>query len=131
MSDDLIPTPAYIAWGFIGAAYAAACVWTGIRLVNRRERRAKFTAVALAVAPLLYILSSGPVAMIVFQSRVTTAQTTLPNGAPVAAATSEISFGKWFPIAYAPLFWASERAESDAIFTYWLLFPHERTWVDS
>src|SRR5262249_20189666 len=46
MGDDLIPTAAGIAWGTVGALYAAACVWICVRLFNRRERWSKWTAVA-------------------------------------------------------------------------------------
>lgn len=60
MSDELIPSAAYVAWAFVGAGYAAACVWIGVRLLNRRERWAKRTALALAITPVLYVIGSGP-----------------------------------------------------------------------
>ncbi len=41
-------------------AFAAGCVWLTVRIVNRRERWAKRTAVALACLPILYALSFGP-----------------------------------------------------------------------
>ena len=131
MSEELIPKAAWIAWGIIGVAYAAACIWTGVRLFNRRERWTKWTAVALAVMPMMYILSSGPMTMVAVQSRVTHTPTVLPDGTSAVTASSETSFGLWFPIAYAPLFWGSEQAGSDALFMYWMLFPHQSTFVDS
>lgn len=44
----------------LGVAFAAVCVWLGIRIVNRRERWAKRLFVGLAVMPALYVLSFGP-----------------------------------------------------------------------
>jgi hypothetical protein len=44
----------------LGVAFAALCVWLGVRIFNRRERWAKWTAVALA-AVVAYPLSIGPV----------------------------------------------------------------------
>jgi hypothetical protein len=43
-----------------GVAFAAFCVWLAVRILNRRERWAKRTAVMLVVAPTLYVLSIGP-----------------------------------------------------------------------
>lgn len=45
---DEFPTGVLVAWGVIGAAYGATCVWIGIRLFNHRERWVKLTSVALA-----------------------------------------------------------------------------------
>jgi hypothetical protein len=45
----------------LAVAFAAFCVWLTLRIVNRRERWAKRTAVAMAVClPVLYVLSVGP-----------------------------------------------------------------------
>ena len=45
----------------LAVAFAAFCVWLTVRIINRRERWAKWTAVALLVgAPPLYLLSWGP-----------------------------------------------------------------------
>ncbi|MBI3863295.1 MAG: hypothetical protein HY290_15495 [Planctomycetia bacterium] len=46
----------------LAAAFASFCVWLTVRTVNRRERWAKRTAVAVVVClPMLYVLSVGPV----------------------------------------------------------------------
>ena len=45
----------------LGTAFAAFCVWLTVRLVNRRERWAKCTAVILALTVVAYPLSFGPV----------------------------------------------------------------------
>lgn len=45
----------------LAVALAAFVVWLGVRIVNRRERWAKRTAIGLlAGLPLLYLLSFGP-----------------------------------------------------------------------
>jgi hypothetical protein len=45
----------------LAVAFAALCVWLGVRVFNRRERWAKWTAaVALVVAFVVYPLSAGP-----------------------------------------------------------------------
>ena len=43
-----------------GVTFASACVWLTIRIINRRERWAKRTLVALIVLPVLYVASIGP-----------------------------------------------------------------------
>lgn len=45
----------------LAVAFAAFCVWLTMRIVNRRERWAKWTAVGLPVGlVLLYVASFGP-----------------------------------------------------------------------
>jgi hypothetical protein len=45
----------------LGVAFVAFCIWLGVRIVNRRERWAKRTAVGIVVAlPVLYVASFGP-----------------------------------------------------------------------
>ena len=41
-------------------AFAAFCVWLTVRIVNRRERRAKWTLAGVIILPTLYVLSVGP-----------------------------------------------------------------------
>jgi hypothetical protein len=130
MSQELIPTAASIAWGAAGALYAAACIWICVRLFNRRERRSKWMALALALAPLLYVFSSGPLSMIAFHARVVHTPTVMPDGSSVVTATSEMELSRWFPIAFAPLFWASEQPAGEVVFSYWMLFPHQRTFAE-
>jgi hypothetical protein len=47
------------ALSIFGIAYAALCVWLTVRIVNRRERWAKWMAVVVVVAA-LYVLGFGP-----------------------------------------------------------------------
>ncbi|HEY3967077.1 MAG TPA: hypothetical protein VGM05_21130 [Planctomycetaceae bacterium] len=50
-----------IAVAIFAVAYAALCVWLTVRIVNRRERWAKWTLAAVFVGlPLLYVLGFGP-----------------------------------------------------------------------
>ena len=50
-----------MALAILGIAFAATCIWLGVRIVNRRERWAKWTAAALVVVTAGYPLSWGPV----------------------------------------------------------------------
>ncbi|HEY3965718.1 MAG TPA: hypothetical protein VGM05_14265 [Planctomycetaceae bacterium] len=52
-----------VALSVFGAAFAALCVWLTVRVVNRRERWAKWTAAMLLVV-LSYPVSVGPVSWI-------------------------------------------------------------------
>ena len=44
----------------LAVAFAAYCVWLTVRVVNRRERWAKWTAVSAIGLPVLYAASFGP-----------------------------------------------------------------------
>lgn len=44
----------------VGFAFAAFCVWLTVRIINRRERWAKWTLTVVVVVPTLYSLSFGP-----------------------------------------------------------------------
>jgi hypothetical protein len=48
-----------IAFGIAGVAYAAFCVWLTVRIVNRRERWAKWTLAAVLVSLAMYLASVG------------------------------------------------------------------------
>ncbi len=48
-------TPAILA-----VSFAALCVWLIVRIVNRRERWAKWTLAAVVGLPVLYVASFGP-----------------------------------------------------------------------
>jgi len=49
-----------IVFTVLGVSFAAFAVWLTVRIVKRKERWAKRTAVALALSPVLYVLSMGP-----------------------------------------------------------------------
>jgi hypothetical protein len=44
----------------LAVAFAALCVWLTVRIVNRRERWAKWTLATTVCVPMLYVLSFGP-----------------------------------------------------------------------
>jgi hypothetical protein len=44
----------------LAVACAAICVWLAVRIVNRKERWAKWSLAAVVGAPVLYIASLGP-----------------------------------------------------------------------
>jgi hypothetical protein len=46
-----------LALSFFGVAFAAFCVWLTVWIVNRRERRAKWTLAALVGLPVVYVAS--------------------------------------------------------------------------
>jgi hypothetical protein len=49
-----------IALAISGVAFAAICMWLTVRIINRKERWAKWMAVAVAGVPVLYVASIGP-----------------------------------------------------------------------
>jgi hypothetical protein len=58
-SADIMPGMA-LALSIFGIAFAAFCVWLTVRIVNRRERWAKWTLAAVVSMPLLYVACFGP-----------------------------------------------------------------------
>jgi hypothetical protein len=122
MSEEGFWTASGIAWAFLGAAYAAVWLWLGVRLANRRTRWAIWMAAVMVITPVLYVLSSGPMTIVACRRHVTHVPAILPNGTQGVMATSERSFGKWFWITYAPLFWASEQSWGEPVYLYWELF---------
>jgi len=47
-------------FAILGISLAAFCVWLAVRLVNRRERWAKWTGLVIGIALIGYPLSIGP-----------------------------------------------------------------------
>jgi hypothetical protein len=80
-----------------GVVFAAFCVWLTVRIVNRRERWAKRTLVAVIVGlPVLYVASFGPACwMTAADPADTTLRAALPN-------------------VYFPIGWAIIRSEAVA-----------------
>jgi hypothetical protein len=48
----------------LAVAFAAFCVWLTVRVVNRKERWAKWTLAGMVGVPVLYVASFGPVCWI-------------------------------------------------------------------
>lgn len=44
----------------LAVAFTALCVWLAVRIINRRERWAKWTLAAVVALPVLYVASFGP-----------------------------------------------------------------------
>ena len=66
-------------------AFAAFCIWLGVRIVNK-DRRAKRTVVWLAISlPVLYLLGIGPVAKI-----------------------AQLTGAYWLMLPYSPIFWLAD-----------------------
>ncbi|HLJ10213.1 MAG TPA: hypothetical protein VKU82_03440 [Planctomycetaceae bacterium] len=49
-----------VALSIFGVAFAASCVWLTVRIVNRRDRWAKWSLAATVGLPVLYVLGFGP-----------------------------------------------------------------------
>jgi len=43
-----------------GVIFAAVCLWLTVRIINRRERWAKWTLAGMVGLPVLYVVSFGP-----------------------------------------------------------------------
>ena len=111
-----------LAMTIFGVAFAAFCVRLAVRIVNRRERWAKWTAVAiLVIGPVLYVLSSGPMKMLGWRT-----QENPPAGIPPAPGRVQMKYviiSEWWHRTYAPLFWVSRQSWGGPVNTYWSLFP--------
>jgi hypothetical protein len=71
----------------LGIAFAAFCIWLTVRIVNRRERWAKWTLAAVVGLPVLYVLGLGPACWI--SSRLQ------PSGKVVSAIYSPVIATMW------------------------------------
>lgn len=90
-----------IALSIVSVAFAAFAVWLTVRIINRREKWAKWTGAILATLPVLYVLSFGPVCWL-----------TRPQN--IVALTS-FKFTSGFrivqvPDSYFPIGWAASRS---------------------
>ncbi len=125
------PTPDYnpgmdIAMPTFGVTFAAFCVWLGIRILNRRERWAIWTAAIVVYSLLLYIASSGPTRMIAVHARIGNVE--IP-GAQVHFEERLLSLrvDDWWEKAYSPLRWLSQRPPGMVLEVYRQHFPVQTT----
>ena len=93
----------------LAVAFAAFCVWLMVRIVNRRERWAKWTAVGLVIALVAYPLSIGPAIWLMDHQ-------VLPSWAIDALRCS-----------YLPLDWLAGQSEWCSLLLFWYL----RIWSES
>src|SRR5690242_3734333 len=63
-----------ILLAILAVAFAALCVWLSVRIVNRRERWAKWTWATVLGLPVLYVASFGPACWWVSRVQVTQEQ---------------------------------------------------------
>jgi hypothetical protein len=120
MSEMISPATG-VAWAVLGVVYAAVFVWLLVRIVNRRQRSAKWTAVGLIVLAALYVLSSGPMTTLGRWSHTT--YTPAPAlGSNAVMVTTQEGPGVWWSQVYAPLLWASDQSWGDQLYSYWELF---------
>jgi hypothetical protein len=80
----------------LGVAYAAFCVCFTVRIVNRKERWAKWTIAVVVGVPVLYVLSVGPATWI-YRRHYKAEPQSLPSEGALAR-------------AYVPLKWVSDGA---------------------
>ncbi len=141
----------------MAVVFAAFCVWLTVRIVNRRERWAKRLAWGLIAISAIYPLSSGPTRSVAIRYRMIpmrgpfVMQTgTIASGdwdisrsvlgprrpgelqifqGEVVPTFPAIDYGKWWPMVYRPLVWASEQSWGAPIKWYWEQFPIR--WADS
>jgi hypothetical protein len=91
-----------IALAIFGVAFAAFCVWLGVRVYNRRERWAKWVlAVTIFSMPVLYVLSFGPACWWMAKT-----VPEFPGGPPVGANAAYLSKSYW------PIGWVAHRYPS-------------------
>jgi hypothetical protein len=77
-----------LALSISGVAFACFCVWLTVRIVNRRERWAKWTLAMVVGLPVLYVASFGPACW--FTSRTHIGIVNLPTVyRPILSAMSE------------------------------------------
>ena len=106
----------------LAVAFAACCVWLTVRIVNRRERCARWTLAGAVGLPVLYVASFGPACW--FSSRTHIGIFNLPTVyRPILATLSDRgSVGKvvrWYAEAGAQAGWQWVDI-SDSAGPYWV-----------
>jgi len=95
---------------------AACYLWLTVRVINRKGRWARWKRAGLPIVAVLYLLSSGPMHGAAFRN--TSIIGYDPDGSLVLSKPEN-----WWPKAYAPVIWASERPWGKSLKTYWNCFP--------
>jgi hypothetical protein len=81
------------ALSIFGLAFAAFCVWLIVRVVNRRERWAKWTLAVVIGLPVVYLASFGPARAMIGPRQLLAGPDTLLET---------------YQCCYRPIFWAME-----------------------
>ena len=56
-----------------GVAFAALCVWFGVRIINRRERWAKWALAVTLSLPVVYVFGFGPACWLASENKMSPA----------------------------------------------------------
>ncbi|HEY3966866.1 MAG TPA: hypothetical protein VGM05_20055 [Planctomycetaceae bacterium] len=113
---DKMPGMPYVLLA-LAVAFAAFCVWLGVRIVNRRERWAKWTLAATLSLPVLYIFGFG--------LAVRNAAVPLPiGGLPKYAVPKSVS-----PHAFWPIGWLVEALSDTDVSKTKILFRYMDLWM--
>jgi hypothetical protein len=91
---------------FLTIAFAAVCIWLGVRCVNRGERWAKWTLATMIGVPLLYISSIGPICRFKLhpgQDLVAAPQIYWPLGWAVSKSDRVASISRWYLSQFMPI----------------------------
>jgi hypothetical protein len=124
MAADLFRRPRMeILLPAVGIALSAFCVWLTVRIVNRRERWAKWTLGVLVAFIIGYPTSSGPArSFLMWRERLGPGTIVLPNGSVCTwKSRTTIMYGKW-SVIYAPIDWAASQKFGTPIRWYLDLF---------
>ena len=81
-----------IALSIFGVVFASLCVQLTLRIINRRERWAKWMAVGVALLPVLYVAGFGPVCWLVGRDGVEEPERAVAS-LPACSGPSEVSSG--------------------------------------
>lgn len=68
LAPDNAALPIYVY--ILVVAFAAFCIWLGVRIVNRHERWAKWAFATVKSVPILYVLSVGPANWLIVNAHV-------------------------------------------------------------
>jgi hypothetical protein len=80
-----------VALAIFGLAFAAFCLWLTVRIVNRRERWAKWTLATVVGVPVLYAAGFAPLFWIDAQAHVES-NSSVANACRIYAAPVKIIF---------------------------------------
>ena len=95
-----------LALSILCIAFAASCIWLTVRIVNRKERWAKWTLAVVVGLPVLYVASFGPACWFSesIEPKWGQGSAHVYKGRPVPNMRVKV-----VPPAFTPLAWAARR----------------------
>jgi hypothetical protein len=108
-----------VVLAIFGVAFAAFCVWLTVRIVDRRERWAKHTAVCLAVLIVIYLGSCGPALYLCSVAVISNDEFERGYGPMLFMAVKHPRIGDGI-VAYAAL-WGARDAAEELIVEHWMM----------